>query len=265
MKKLLIAVLFSPILAFAQAITPGASVIIGGASGGGSGSGVALQQTITQANSFAVGNVVGNNGTTWVLAEANSGGVQNSLGLVTAATGSNFTIVTAGLATGLSGLTQGTRYYLSDSSAGATTSTPPSTTSSSQITIYDAQSTTSAIVNPPLIASNALFTVGQLTPPAVSLGNLTGTVNIPWANGFLYYGTLTGNTTFTFSGAVSGESISVRVYQTGTNSFTVTWPTVSWPNNTAPTMTTGKAAHDTTSLNFMNATYDGNSVQSMQP
>lgn len=104
-----------------------------------------------------------------------------------------------------------------------------------------------------------------MTPAPVALGNLTGSVAINWASGNTFYGTLTGNTTFTFSNAASGQTITVRVYQTGTNSYTVTWPTASWAANTAPTMTVGKAAHDTTTFQYVNSTYDGSSVQAMQP
>lgn len=105
---------------------------------------------------------------------------------------------------------------------------------------------------------------GMVSAP-VPLGNLTGTVNINWALGNTFYGTLTGNTTFTFSNAVAGQNITARVYQTGTNSFTVTWPTVSWTANTPPVMTTGAAAHDTTTLIYANGTYDGSSVQNLKP
>jgi hypothetical protein len=104
-----------------------------------------------------------------------------------------------------------------------------------------------------------------LTPVAVNLGNLTGTVNINWASGTHFYGTLTANTIFTFSNAYSGGTIVVRVYQTGTNAFTVTWPTISWRGGSAPTMTTGTAAHDTTTIDYQNSTYDGSSLQNITP
>jgi hypothetical protein len=120
-----------------------------------------------------------------------------------------------------------------------------------------------------LMSNGSNWVVMNATPspvlPAVALGNLTGTVNINWNLGTVFYGTLTGNTTFTFSNPVPGLVGVVRVYQTGTNAFTVTWPTVSWPNNTAPTMTTGTAAHDTTTFIYQNSTYDGSSVQAMKP
>jgi hypothetical protein len=101
------------------------------------------------------------------------------------------------------------------------------------------------------------------TPAPVNLGNLTGTININWALGTLFYGVLTGSTVFTFSGATNGQTIVVRVGQTGTNSYTVTWPTTKWHSATAPTMTAGSATEDMTTIINYGGTYYGNSVQDM--
>lgn len=61
---------------------------------------------------------------------------------------------------------------------------------------------------------------------------------IAWNTGSLFSKTLSGNTTFTFSGQVDGQTIVVKVTNT-TGNFTVTWPTVSWPNGSAPVQTVG--------------------------
>lgn len=99
---------------------------------------------------------------------------------------------------------------------------------------------------------------------SVSLGNLTGTINIDWSTGNTFRGTLTGNTTFTFSNATDGQTIVVDVAQTGTNTFTVTWPSAKWVGGTAPTMTTGAATDDITTFVDFNAVFKGNSVQNVK-
>jgi hypothetical protein len=98
----------------------------------------------------------------------------------------------------------------------------------------------------------------------VNLGNLTGTINIDWSQGQMFYGTLTGNTTFTFSNATSGQTIIIDVAQTGTNTFTVTWPTMKWPAGTMPTMTTGAATSDITTVIDLAGTFKGVSQQNVK-
>ena len=66
--------------------------------------------------------------------------------------------------------------------------------------------------------------------------NLTGT-DIDPANGGIQYKTLAANTTFTESMA-SGESLVLRI--SGGDTYTVTWPTISWvtgSGNVEPTLT----------------------------
>lgn len=66
--------------------------------------------------------------------------------------------------------------------------------------------------------------------------NLTGT-DIDPANGGIQYKTLAANTTFTESMA-SGESVILRI--SGGDTYTVTWPTMSWvtgSGNVEPTLT----------------------------
>jgi hypothetical protein len=99
---------------------------------------------------------------------------------------------------------------------------------------------------------------------SVNLGNLTGTINIDWSAGTTFRGVLTGNTTFTFSNGTDGQTIIVDVAQTGTNTFTVTWPTMKWSGGVAPTMTTGAATDDITTIVDFNAVFKGNSVQNVK-
>ena len=61
---------------------------------------------------------------------------------------------------------------------------------------------------------------------------------IDWATGTSFSKTLSANTTFTFANTVSGQSITVAVTNTASN-YTVTWPTVKWPNDLVPAQSIG--------------------------
>jgi hypothetical protein len=67
----------------------------------------------------------------------------------------------------------------------------------------------------------------------------TGAVTLNLTNGNVFNVTLTGNTTFTFSGATSGKACAFTVYlkQDATGSRIVTWPgSVKWSGG-APSLT----------------------------
>ena len=89
---------------------------------------------------------------------------------------------------------------------------------------------------------------------------ISGTV-IDWTLGSVFTKTLGANTTFTFSGAVSGQTIVVRLTNTVSN-FTVTWPTVRWSGGIAPTMSPG-AVSDVYTFIYDGSNYYGASVQNM--
>lgn len=67
----------------------------------------------------------------------------------------------------------------------------------------------------------------------------TGTAyTISLAGGTVQFLTLTGNCTFTFPTATTGQSFMMLLRQDGTGGRTVTWPAaVRWPSGTAPTIT----------------------------
>jgi len=80
----------------------------------------------------------------------------------------------------------------------------------------------------------------------VSTANATGASTLNLANGNVFNITLTGNATFTFSGATSGQACSFGLYlkQDATGGRTVTWPaSVKWSGG-APTLTTSASAVD---------------------
>lgn len=88
---------------------------------------------------------------------------------------------------------------------------------------------------------------GQETVSA--LGNVSGSVSLNLANGNVFSATLTGATTFSFTGAASGKACSIALYlsQDATGSRAVTWPassTLKWAGGAAPTLTTTASALD---------------------
>lgn len=89
-----------------------------------------------------------------------------------------------------------------------------------------------------------------------NLGNITGATTANLANGNMQYGTLTGNVTFTFSGATNGSECEMvlSLTQDGTGSRTITWPAaVKWAGGVAPTISTAASAND----QFVFRTRDG--------
>ena len=94
---------------------------------GGGGTGEALQRDIEQtAHGLTVGDVVRLDGTDYILAQADDEVNAEALGIVVAVAGvDDFTIHFGGWIDGLSGLTAGEVYYLSDTTPGLLTTTEP--------------------------------------------------------------------------------------------------------------------------------------------
>ena len=83
--------------------------------------------------------------------------------------------------------------------------------------------------------------------------------DVAWVNGSTYTKTLGANTTFTFSGSSSGDTITVALTNTASN-YTVTWPTVVWPGGVAPVQTVG-AKTDIYSFKKVGSTIYGSVIQ----
>ena len=81
-------------------------------------------------------------------------------------------------------------------------------------------------------SSNSLLSINGSVSEKVY--NLTGTAIDP-DNGTIQYKTLTGNTTFT-EALVSGEYVTLMIDDG--SGYTITWPTMYWPNGVAPTLAT---------------------------
>jgi hypothetical protein len=86
-----------------------------------------MERDITQTgHGLSVGDVLRLSGTSYVKAQANSEVNAEAVGIVSAVAGANdFTLTIGGYITGLSSLTAGAVYYLSDTTAGALTATEP--------------------------------------------------------------------------------------------------------------------------------------------
>jgi tetrahydromethanopterin S-methyltransferase subunit B len=151
-------------------------------SGGSGGSGTTLTSgTITQtAHGFVVGNIIGYNGTAYVKAQANNAVNAEATGIVTSIIDANsFTFSQSGLITGLSGLTPGEIYFLSDSVAGALTPTEPTAVTSVSKPLLEAVSATSGYYTnmrgTPALGQAAVVQYGENTT-ITNLGTITGTL-----------------------------------------------------------------------------------------
>ena len=98
---------------------------------------------------FSVGDAIRHNGTQWAKAQADSASNAQVLAVVSAvADANNFTAVTSGLVSTLTGLTGGNLYYLSSSSAGTLTTTEPTTNGTvSKPVLYAISSSSGYVLN----------------------------------------------------------------------------------------------------------------------
>jgi len=145
--------------------------------------------TVTQAShGFSTGNSVYYNGSSWLLAKSDG---YNTLGIgVIKVTDANtFDVYISGLISGLTGLTSGEYYYVSDAVAGNLTVTEPTSTSSYSNPILFAISTTEGFVLPyrpsqiPISASmptigTGLIDFGSAPGTNFVVTNITGQTNI---------------------------------------------------------------------------------------
>lgn len=109
--------------------------------------------------------------------------------------------------------------------------------------------------------TGVVLTTPTLTNPTVTnyvetlFSANTGTaLTVDLANGTVQNLTLTGNATITMPAAVAGKSFIIMLKQDATGSRSVTWSTVFWPGNTAPTITGTASRMDMYSF-FSDGTY----------
>ena len=126
-------------------------------SGGGSGETIAI--SVSQvAHGLSVQDAVYFNGTNWIKAQADAGATIGTAVVQTVTDTDNFILVTSGKITGLSGLTSGEWYFVSDATAGLLTTTESAINSNP---ILFATSTTEAIVMPLRASTVDTSTVGS--------------------------------------------------------------------------------------------------------
>jgi hypothetical protein len=114
-------------------------------SGGGSGTTLTSSALTQTAHGFTVGDAVYWTGSAYAKGQANSATTSEILGIVaTVPTANTFTIATSGTITGLSGLTSGEVYWLSDATAGLATTTQPTAIGSVSKPLFVATSATTA-------------------------------------------------------------------------------------------------------------------------
>ena len=128
-------------------------------SGGGGGSGKLVEISVNQTgHSFSVQNAIYFDGTDWQLAQADSAATVGTAIVTQVADSNNFNLCIAGEVDGLSGLTSGAWYFVSDATAGLLTTTESGINSNP---IMFATSTTTAIVMPLRASTVDTSTVGS--------------------------------------------------------------------------------------------------------
>ena len=147
---------------------------------GGGGSGTTITRSVTQSShGFSVGDVLYLNGSTYTKAKADAVATAEVVGIVSAVANSNtFSLSSLGYITGLSGLTAGTVYFLSASTAGALTATEPTTSGHVSKPLLIADSTTSGyFFNMRGVVISTAGLTGTFTNGTLSSGVLTITHN----------------------------------------------------------------------------------------
>ena len=113
----------------------------------GDGAATSAVTVVQGAHGFAVKDVVRLSGGTWVKAQADSLANAREVGIVSEVVdASTFRVVSHGYVTGLTGLTAGSVYYLSASTAGLLTTTEPTGFGQVSVPVFIADTTTSGFV-----------------------------------------------------------------------------------------------------------------------
>jgi len=91
-----------------------------------------------------------------------------------------------------------------------------------------------------------------------SSDSVTGaTFNVEWSSGSIYTLVLKANTTLTFSGAVSSQTLTILTQQDAVGTRLITWPTITWIPGVAPTLQTAANSIDAVTLYYNGSSYLG--------
>lgn len=154
------------------------------------GSGSSVSTTITQSNSFTVGQWITFLGGSYILADASNTTKLPSMGVVTAATSTQFTYQSAGIVTGLSGLIANSLYCISDVTPGAIIAAPsPATTGQLIQNVLYATSTTGGQVMLGDVSVQGTATVNEIAPISFTPVITATTTNPTLPTSHVKYGT----------------------------------------------------------------------------
>lgn len=104
--------------------------------------------------------------------------------------------------------------------------------------LYAVQSTANAAMAKAGGVFSGLVTNKSDAYVAVNKGNMSGAVSFDLSAGNVFYGTVTGNCTFSFTNAPSDASFIV-LELTNAGAHTITWPAgTRWPGGSPPTFST---------------------------
>ena len=165
-----------------------------GSGGGSTASGNSIKQSCTQtAHGFSVGMAVYWNGSNWIRSQANTAASADALGIIDTVGVDTFSITMQGYISGLSGLTNGSIYFISATSSGTLTTTEP---------------TTYGYVSKPM-----LFALGTSSGIVVNMRGVVVTQagvydGVP-VGGFIWYSTTTAPSDFLYC---NGSAVSRTTY-----------------------------------------------------
>jgi hypothetical protein len=214
---------------YATSLTLGAALPV---SSGGTG------QTSYTDGQLLIGNSTGNTLAKSTLTAGSGISITNGSGAITiAATGGGGTVTTVSVATanGFAG------------TVANATSTPAITLSTSITGVLKGNGTaiSAAVAGTDYVTPTGSETLTNktLTNPTVTnytetrfTANSSTAITLDLANGTMQDITLTGTATITMPTATAGKSF-ILLLRSGAGGYTVTWTTVKWPNNSAPTIT----------------------------
>ena len=106
----------------------------------------------------------------------------------------------------------------------------------------------------------------SLTTATQALTESAGAVAVNWGLSNNFRWTLNSACTVSFSNAVDGQTVLIKILQASSTSYTVTWPTIKWANGSAPVQSSSTSVTDTYSINYdgIVSSYFGAYVQNMK-